>query len=324
MQTELGTKNSEFQAMHTPSSCRLSGAWSLGALTLLSLAVIAGCGESAPVDDANSTPIQEAQTLPEEGMMPTTRTSALKKIFHAVPSPIETALLLEASGVIFSTTDLHDASLASGYQTTGLQAVNLGIYAGDLSYATIFNRNQEAIQYLNVARRLADELGVGDLIDGALIERAENNRDVRDSLIHIVTSTFYALNARLKENGMEDVSGLIAAGGWIEGVYLGTRNMKLATDELKIRIAEQKLTLGNLHSLLASYPSTEDLAGMMAALEPVETAFAGVEIVDHAADTRTAEDGLLVISGGPEITASNETLAAIAEAVAGVRNYYAN
>jgi hypothetical protein len=310
--------------MHNPRTRRLSGAWSLGALTLLSLAVLAGCGESAPADDANSATQQELTTAPEEGMMPTTRTSALKKIFHAVPSPIETALLLEASGVNFSTDDLNDAGKASGYQTTGLQAVNLGIYAGDLSYATIFNRNQEAIQYLNVARRLADELGVGDLIDGALIERAEDNREVRDSLIHIVTSTFYALNARLKENGMEDVSGLIAAGGWIEGVYLGTRNLDGATEELKTRIAEQKLTLDNLRSLLASYPSTEDLAGMIAELDAVETAFAGVEIVEHAANTSTTDDGLVVISGGPEISVSDETLAAIAEAVAGVRNHYAN
>lgn len=307
--------------MHTTSTRRHSGAWSLGALTLFSLALLAGCSESAPPENA---PQEAPDQQIEEGAMPTTRTNALKKIFYAVPSPIETALLLEASGVNFSTSDLHDPAKASGYATTGSQAVNLGVYAGDLSYATIFNRNQEAIEYLNVARRLADELGVGDLIDSALIARAEDNRQVRDSLIHIVTSTFYALNARLKENGMEDVSGLIAAGGWIEGVYLGTRNLDGATQDLKVRIAEQKLTLDNLMSLLGSYPSTEDLAAMIASLEPVETAFAGVGIVDHAATTTTADDGMIIISGGPEITISDETLAAIATAISEVRNHYAN
>jgi hypothetical protein len=63
---------------------------------------------------------------------------------------------------------------------------------------------------------------------------------------------------------------------------------------------------------------------MSASIEPVETAFAGVGIVDHAATTTTADDGMIVISGGPEITISDETLAAIATAISEVRNHYAN
>ena len=261
--------------------------------------------------------------MDEEGMMPARRQKAFKKIFHAVPSPIETALLLERSGIRFDAGALHSLDNASGYATTDLQSVNLGIYAGDLSYSVIFNQNQQSVDYLNTCRRLCDGLGVGDIISADLIDRANNNRDIRDSLVDIVTETFYALNGRFRENGMEEVSGLMAAGGWIEGVYLGTRNLNSSTDDLKLRIAEQKMTLENLMGLLRSYTPTAALTDMMTSLRPVEAAFAGVTITENAAAATAAEDGTVVISGGPEVNYDEATLTAISESIAAVRNQYA-
>jgi len=281
-----------------------------------------GCGEGqdpASTGDAGA----KSETMDEEGMMPARRQKAFKKIFHAVPSPIETALLLERSGINFDGDALHSLDKAVGYSTTELQAVNLGIYAGDLSYSVIFNQNQQSVDYLNTCRRLCDGLGVGDLIDADLIARADNNRSIRDSLVDIVTETFYALNARFRENGMEEVGGLMAAGGWIEGVYLGTLSLNTSTEDLKLRIAEQKMTLDNLMGLLNSYAPTPALTAMKEALAPVEAAFAGVRITENQAAATAASDGTVIISGGPEVSYDQATLAVISETIAAVRNQYA-
>lgn len=291
------------------------------ALPLIFLFV--GCGEGTDGTAAGASNGQSEAAMDEEGMMPARRQKAFKKIFHAVPSPIETAMLLERSGINFDSDALHELDKAVGYSTTELQSVNLGIYAGDLSYAVIFNQNQQSVDYLNTCRRLCDGLGVGDIIDADLIARADNNRDIRDSLVDIVTDTFYALNARFRENGMEEVSGLMAAGGWIEGVYLGTRSLNTSTDDLKLRIAEQKMTLDNLMGLLASYPPTDALNAMKEALRPVEAAFAGVSITENPAAATAAEDGTVIISGGPDVSYDQATLAAISESIAAVRNQYA-
>lgn len=291
------------------------------ALPLIFLFV--GCGEGTDGTAAGASNGQSEAAMDEEGMMPARRQKAFKKIFHAVPSPIETAMLLERSGINFDSDALHELDKAVGYSTTELQSVNLGIYAGDLSYAVIFNQNQQSVDYLNTCRRLCDGLGVGDIIDADLIARADNNRDIRDSLVDIVTETFYALNARFRENGMEEVSGLMAAGGWIEGVYLGTRSLNTSTDDLKLRIAEQKMTLDNLMGLLASYPPTDALNAMKEALRPVEAAFAGVSITENPAAATAAEDGTVIISGGPDVSYDQATLAAISESIAAVRNQYA-
>ena len=291
------------------------------ALPLMFLFV--GCGEGTDGTAAGASNGQSEAAMDEEGMMPARRQKAFKKIFHAVPSPIETAMLLERSGINFDSDALHELDKAVGYSTTELQSVNLGIYAGDLSYSVIFNQNQQSVDYLNTCRRLCDGLGVGDIIDADLIARADNNRDIRDSLVDIVTDTFYALNARFRENGMEEVSGLMAAGGWIEGVYLGTRSLNTSTEDLKLRIAEQKMTLDNLMGLLASYPPTDALNAMKEALRPVEAAFAGVSITENPAAATAAEDGTVIISGGPDVSYDQATLAAISESIAAVRNQYA-
>lgn len=297
---------------------------SLGTWTALPLMLFfVGCGEAPDSGASDEAKANSEQPMDQEGMMPARRQKAFKQIFHAVPSPIETAMLLERSGIRFDSGALHALDNAAGYTTTELQSVNLGIYAGDLSYSVIFNQNQQSVDYLNTCRRLCDGLGVGDIINASLIARADNNRDIRDSLVDIVTDTFYSLNARFRENGMEEVSGLMAAGGWIEGVYLGTRSLNTSTDDLKLRIAEQKMTLENLMGLLRSYAPTPALQGMMEALAPVESAFAGVTITENAAAATAAEDGMVVISGGPEVQYDQATLDAISETIAAVRNLYA-
>ena len=155
------------------------------------------------------------------------------------------------------------------------------------------------------------------------IERANSNRDVRDSLVQIVTETFYDLNARFRENGMEEVSGLMAAGGWIEGVYLGTRNLSSSTEDLKLRIAEQKMTLDNLIGLIESYPPTDALTRMKQVLSRLETVYANVKITYNEAAANAAEDGTVVISGGPDVQFDDAALEEIANAVAKIRNLYA-
>ena len=110
-----------------------------------------GCGEGPGSDTSGGAGTSSEAAMDEEGMMPARRQKAFKKIFHAVPSPIETAMLLERSGINFDSDALHDLDKAVGYSTTELQSVNLGIYAGDLSYAVIFNQNQQSVDYLNTA-----------------------------------------------------------------------------------------------------------------------------------------------------------------------------
>ena len=60
-----------------------------------------GCGEAPDAVASDGANANSDQPMDQEGMMPARRQKAFKQIFHAVPSPIETAMLLERSGIRF-------------------------------------------------------------------------------------------------------------------------------------------------------------------------------------------------------------------------------
>ena len=273
--------------------------------------VMAGCG-------GPSGPKTSGDVL-TEGASVSKRTEKLKKIFRAAPSPMETARIVQKTGAQFSEDNLHSAMAASNYVTSDKQAINLGIYGADLSYATIFEENAVSIAYLDVVQSLANELGIGDVIDNDVIARAEANRTRQDSLVAIVSESFFAMNQKLKANGQEDLSGMLVASGWLESIYLATRYTEQANDDLKKRIAEQKLVMEDVMMLVKSYTQSAELSGLIAAMQPVMDAFDAVTKEAGASDI-TKSEGAIIIGGGPSFSMSDEALASIANAVADVRN----
>lgn len=273
--------------------------------------VVAGCGgPSGP---------QTSGDVLTEGASVSKRTEKLKKIFRAAPSPMETARIVQKTGAQFDEKNLHSAMAAGNYVTSDKQAINLGIYGADLSYATIFEENAISISYLDVVKSLANELGIGDVLGDDMIERAEANRTRQDSLVSIVSEAFFEMNQKLKANGQEDLSGMLVASGWLESMYLATRYTDKANEDLKKRIAEQKMVMEDVMVLVKSYNQSPELASLIAAMQPVVDAFNEVTKETGKSDISKSE-GAIIIGGGPSFSMSDESLTNIADAVASVRN----
>jgi len=88
-----------------------------------------------------------------------------KLIFYTLPSPLETAMLIKRSGAVYDEDLLNPVTSVNQYQTNLKMALNLGIYSADLSYASLFDQTQTTIQYIGVAKKLADGLGILQAID---------------------------------------------------------------------------------------------------------------------------------------------------------------
>ena len=122
--------------------------------------------------------------------------------------------------------------------------MNLGIYGADLGYVTIYDQTQDALGYLNAAKKLADELGVAGAFDAQTIGRFQKNLGNQDSMLVLVGVAYRSSDTYLKNNDRSDVSGLVLAGGWIESLYFATNTYKIKPNEdVKRRIAEQKSSL---------------------------------------------------------------------------------
>ena len=253
------------------------------------------------------------------------RIERTEKIFYAIPSPMETASLLKKAGAEYNKDILNDIENVDNYTSSAKMALNLGVYGSDLSYTSVFEQTQESMFYTSCAKKLSDNLNISGAFDEATMERMEQNVEDRDSLLSIISETYWIVDAYLKENERENTSALIIAGGWVEGLYIATQVAAAdPSPELNQRIAEQKLSLDNLIALVNTYEQDEDLAGVLTDLENIKAAFADVSSSDQESSVTVGEGGVAVIGGGGVSTLSDEQLAALTETVSEIRANYIN
>lgn len=210
------------------------------------------CGGDKPKeDDTNNKDVVDTDTA---------KTAVLNvggELF-SVPSPIQTAMLIQKSGVAYDKAVLNVSKNANTYTNDFARSLNLGIYGADLGYVSMYNQTQDAIGYLAAVKQLADKLGVSAAFDQQTMKRIETNIANKDSMLVLVGIAYRASDAYLKTNKRSEVSSLILAGGWIESMHFSINAYKQKpSNEVKFRIAEQKQALGSIIKLIASNTAPE-------------------------------------------------------------------
>lgn len=283
--------------------------------TILALVLTACGGEQPQQDTLTVQPVDSTAAV---------RSQRTRNIFHNIPSPMETAELLRKAGAEYSKDILNDVKNVDNYTSASKQALNLGIYGADLSYASVFNNTQESMLYTSCAQKLAKKLDVNNAFNEAVVNRLEQNRNNRDSLLNIISETYWQVDGYLKENGRDNISVLMVAGGWMEGLYIATQVAAAHnTPELRQRIAEQRIPLEDLVELVKTYsPDDPAVAGVLKDLESIQALFAQVT-VPQGGSTITEENGVTVIGGtAPTAALTDDQLKSITQAVAAIRANY--
>lgn len=246
-----------------------------------------------------------------------------QNVFYSIPSPIETTTLLKAAGAKYDAKILNPIENVSKYESVASKALNLGIYGSDLSFTSIFDQTQESMLYLRCTNKLAGGLGISGAFDESTTSRIEANMQNRDSLLAIISDSYWNADAYLKDNGQPGVSALIVAGGWMEGLYIAvqiantTKNQGIIT-----RIGEQKLSLENLIALLESYKGdNESIPGLLVQMYDLKKIFDAIPttVSETIASTDKGEK-LTVVGGGSTFTLTPEQLKQITAKSTEIRN----
>ena len=91
--------------------------------------------------------------------------------------------MLQTTGAEFNESLINPRDKADQYASiTNKAALNLGVYAADIGYLVSYDKTQEAIDYLNAAKALADGLGVIGSFDLEVLNQFEKNLSNKDSL----------------------------------------------------------------------------------------------------------------------------------------------
>lgn len=243
----------------------------------------------------------------------------------SVPSPIQTALLIQKSGVPYNKDMLNASNQVNVYSTDFLRTLNLGIYGADLGYVSLYNQSQDALGYLAALKQLSDKLGISAAFDGPTMERIKNNITNKDSMMTLVALAYRGSDAYLKNNQRSDVSSLILAGGWIESMYFSTVTYRnKPNNEIKYRITEQKQALNSLVKILGMNQSAEvkELTAQMIELQKV---YDGIEFkytfVEPTLDTIRR---VTYINSKTEVIVNDDQLKQIVSMVEVMRNKIVN
>jgi len=280
---------------------------------LIATSLLISCGGNEAVEETVVEEVVENEITPE-------RASKAQLIFKTVPSPLETALMFQDAGASYNSENTNPIENVDKYVTNTQKALNLGVYGADLSYANIFDQSQESMFYMNCAKKMADGLDITSAFDAVTMERIEENMNNRDSLMTIINDAFWVVDAHLKENGQDNLSALIIAGGWLEGLYLGTKTLNAeAPDEgLMLKIAEQKYSLANLMGLLQLYENAE-VKVVKEKMTELQIVFNKIEEVENET-TVSEKDGVATIGGGSTLNYDKTIIEEITVITEKIRN----
>ena len=239
----------------------------------------------------------------------------------SIPSPVQTALLIRKVGLPYDKGLPMSADAAEKMATKLQRSLALGAFGADLAYVTVHKDGQRALSTLQTVQKLSTQLELANAFDQQLLEGFKKSLNNEDSLLRFTGSAFRMADQYLKNNNRDDVSALVLAGGWIEGMYLtlsGTSEKSDAT--LTDRLGEQRRTLENLIALLESTDTEKTHGALVGGLRDVLSAYSGVGTTyEFRAPTTDVSKKTTYVNSVSTVTMTPEQFKAIADKVKALR-----
>ncbi|MCU0460869.1 MAG: hypothetical protein MUF36_02450 [Bacteroidales bacterium] len=290
---------------------------------ILAISLITGCksGTKPAKED-------EEVKLPENITEIKQDIDQAKTIFNALPSPLESAMLIKSAGAQFNENLLNSVSKQNTYVTSKAMALNLGVYTCDLSFASLYEQTQLLIDYMNAAKKMADGLGILKAIEQEDIDKLEENINNSEVIMDVVSQTFMNSSSYLEDNGQPATAATVLVGGWIEGLYISTQLVDMKEfngNKLVGRIIDQKLSIDILIDLLNDSKGVPSVDELIVQVTKLKTVFDKIKLTTGNVKTEydQASNTTLLKS---EVTTdmTPEIFLELSKTVAEIRNSFVN
>jgi hypothetical protein len=204
--------------------------------------------------------------------------SEIEKNVYPLPTSAEVIKMLSDLEVGYILGITNPVENARKYLTSSSKAANMGVYGADLSYATLYNIQQEVINFLDAIRSLANELNMSKIYDESLYDKIKLNFDNRDELVKILTEAFNNTYAYLSENEQQTLALLVVGGAWVEGMYLTTHVSEAAYQVAGISkvLIEQKESFDIFMDITKPYLEEQNIKDFINKLEPIKKVYDGL------------------------------------------------
>jgi hypothetical protein len=251
-------------------------------VAILGVLALWSCG-TAPKDDSKAGEFDSANVDIKD---------RIQDLRYKIPSPHEIPYLLQATGAEFNQSLLSNRRKADSYLTRNDKAaLNLGVYASDIGYLCSYDKTQEAIDYLNVVKTLADNLGVIGSFDSDMLKKFEANISNKDSLATLIDQAVEKTSAYLRDDNRSKLAAMIITGSFIEALYVSTGLIKtypknllpddqrnLVLTPLMRVILDQVQSVDELVKMLGTVDQQEPVAGILTDLHALQASYRALNI----------------------------------------------
>lgn len=237
-------------------------------ILIFSFSGLSSCKNRSEKKDLKKIELNEVDTIMSE----------IEKNVYPLPTSAEVIKMLSELEVGYILGIANPVANARKYLTSTTKAVNMGVYGADLSYATLYNIQQEVLNYLDAIRSLANELNMSKIYDESLYDRIQKNFDNRDELVNILTEAFNNTYAYLSENDQQSLALLVVGGAWVEGMYLTTHVSEAAYQVAGISkvLIEQKESFDLFLDITKPYLDDPNVKEFVDKLEPIRKVYSGL------------------------------------------------
>jgi hypothetical protein len=235
---------------------------------VLGLTGLTSCKDKAAQKKLKTTEVQQIKTIEKE----------ITKNVYPLPTSAQVVKKLTELEVGYIIGISNPVENVKKYYTSAARSINLGVYGADLSYATLYNYQQEVNNYMEVIRGIANELNMSKIYNAALYDSIKKNFDNKDKLVQILTNSFNDTYIYMSDNDQQTLALLVVGGAWVEGMYLTTHVSEAAfqTADFSKVLLDQKKSFELFLDLTKPYMDDPMVSDFVKILDPVKKVYAGL------------------------------------------------
>lgn len=237
-----------------------------------------------------------------------------------LPTPREFFDVIKQIGGKYRAELLAPLDVADKLNDNKSRALVFGVYSADLAYISSFEFGTNALAYLDKLDGLANKMDLGGIFDTEMRERIMKNDGNMDSLFALSDIAYVKSVEYLQMDRMEDVLGLMLAGGWIESMYIATSTAGTYQEGKPVfeQLKGQYIVLETIIDFLTPYSEDAYVKNVLLSLYEILDVYYSEGVSENAATTEVV-DGKTVLAGGSELIMNANVYGKIVENVKAVR-----
>lgn len=234
---------------------------------------------------------EEMQTTVEESVPDQTPASEINemaqfkydKLIGNIPIPFDIFKMHADVPLSYNSNSVNLTSRIPLYVSNSSKALNLGVYGGDLAYSITYEKFEDMGNYLDCAKKLADDLGIPLAFDQRTLITYKKYSTNKDSLEKMVFNSYNEVDKTLRSNERLGLASLVITGGWLEGLYATLTTLKSSKETEKSsvlfpKIWEQKNYLEMIIGLLEQFNEDVFFASLVQDLKGIKNIYDGLAI----------------------------------------------